>query len=109
MPRYQVSQVTPPITEDASGRPVAVDGDHYAGVVFHGGTGVDLTTSDPKGYKLTYTGPREIKPGFGVLAEVQETGDFEATVSWAFGLNRAACWRVFHLQDPVRVVVDFLH
>jgi hypothetical protein len=109
VPRYQISGVTSPITEDPSGRTVAVDGHHYAGIVFHGGTGVDLTTSDPKGYKLSYTGPGEIKAGFGVLAEAQETGDFEATLSWAFGLNRASCWRVSELQDPVRVVVDFLH
>jgi hypothetical protein len=108
VPRYQISRLTSPITEDPSGRTVAVDGHHYAGIVFHGGTGVDLTTSDPKGYKLTYTGPREIRTGFGVLAEAQETGDFEATLSWAFGLNRASCWRVSVLQDPVRVVVDFL-
>lgn len=109
VPRYRLSRATSPITEDPSGRTVAVDGHHYAGIVFHGGTGVDLTTSDPTGYKLTYTGPQEIKPGFGVLAEAQETGDFEATLSWAFGLNRASCWRVSELQDPVRVVVDFMH
>src|SRR5918999_284979 len=109
VPRYEISRITAPITEDPSGRPVEVDGDHHAGIVFHGGTGVDLTTSSPKGYKLTYQGPREIRTGFGVLAEAQETGDFEATMSWAFGLNRASCWRVTQLQDPVRVVVDFLH
>ncbi|HEV8571584.1 MAG TPA: hypothetical protein VGR49_00870 [Actinomycetota bacterium] len=109
VPRYQMSRVTPPITEDPSDRPVAVNGQHYAGIVFHGGTGVDLTTSDPKGYEQTYVGPREIQPGFEVLTEAQETGDFEATMSWVFGLNRASCWRVSTLEDPVRVVVDFLH
>lgn len=109
VPRYEISRTTPPIMEDPSGRPVAVDGRHHASMVFHGGTGVDLTTSNPRGYEVTYAGPREIKPGYKVLAEAQETGDFEATMSWAFGLNRASCWRVSELQDPVRVVVDFLH
>jgi hypothetical protein len=108
-PRYRLSRVTPPITEDGSGRPVEVDGAYHAGIVFHGGTGVEFTASDPKGYKLTYTGPREIKTGYRVLAETQETGDFEATLAWAFGLNRASCWRVSVLEDPLRVVVDFLH
>ena len=109
VPRYEIARITAPITEDPSGRHVEVDGHHHAAIVFHGGTGVDLTTSNPKGYEVTYGGPREIKPGFGVLAEAQQTGDFEATLSWAFGLNRASCWRVFQLQDPVRVVVDFQH
>jgi hypothetical protein len=109
VPRYRLSRVTPPITEDGSGRPVAVDGAYHAGIVFHGGTGVDMTTSDPKGYKVTYAGPREIKTSYRVLAEAQETGDFEATMSWAFGLNQASCWRVSELADPMRVVVDFRH
>ena len=109
VPRYEISRMAAPIMEDPSGRPVAVDGDHYAGIVFHGGTGVDLTTSNPKGYVVTYRGPREIRTGFRVLAEAQQTGDFEATLSWAFGLNRASCWRVTQLQDPLRVVVDFPH
>jgi hypothetical protein len=109
VPRYRLSRVTPPITEDGSGRPVAVDGAYHAGIVFHGGTGVDMTTSDPKGYKVTYAGPREIKTGYRVLEEAQETGDFEATMSWAFGLNQSSCWRVSKLADPMRVVVDFLH
>lgn len=108
-PRYRISRMTPPITEDGSGRPVAVDGAYHAGIVFQGGTGVDLTTSDPKGYKVTYAGPREINTGYRVLEEAQETGDFEATMSWAFGLNQASCWRVSVLDDPLRVVVDFLH
>lgn len=109
VPRFEMARTSAPIREDGSGRPVAVDGDAHSAIVFHGGTGVDLTTSNPKGYEVTYAGPREIKPGFEVLAEVQETGDFEATMSWAFGLNRASCWRVSTLADPVRVVVDFLH
>ncbi|MGH2681819.1 MAG: AMIN-like domain-containing (lipo)protein [Actinomycetota bacterium] len=65
VPRYQVIRMSPPITEDGSGRPVAVDGTYHAGIVFHGGTGVDLTTSDPKGYKVTYTGPARSSRGSG--------------------------------------------
>jgi hypothetical protein len=109
IPRYQMSRIAGPITDDPSGQPVAVDGNHYASIVFHGGTGVDMDTSNPNGYELTYRGPREIKPGYAVLTEAQETGDFEATMTWAFGLNRASCWRVSVLEDPARVVVDFLH
>jgi hypothetical protein len=108
IPRYEVFTVTPPITEDPSDQPVAMEGNNYAGIVFHGGSGVEFTNADP-GYYLTYTGPKELKPGFEVLAEAQQTGDFERTLFWAFGLTRASCWQVLELDDPVRVVIDFPH
>lgn len=108
IPRYEIGTATPPIMEDPSGEPVAVDGSNFAWIGFHGASGVEFTNADP-GYYLTYTGPREIKPGFEVLAEAQQTGDFERTLFWAFGLNRASCWHVLELSDPARVVIDFPH
>ena len=33
-------------------------------------------------------------------------GDFEGYVSWGVGLQRAACYRVFELSNPPRLVVD---
>jgi hypothetical protein len=108
IPRYEIGTATPPIYEDPSGEPVAVDGSSFASIGFHGASGVEFTNADP-GYYLTYTGPRELKPGFEVLAEAQQTGDFERTLFWAFGLTRASCWQVLELDDPVRVVIDFPH
>ncbi|MGH9167607.1 MAG: AMIN-like domain-containing (lipo)protein [Acidimicrobiia bacterium] len=108
IPRYEIGPATPPIIEDPSGEPVAVDGSSFAWIGFHGASGVEFTNEDP-GYYLTYTGPRELKPGFEVLAEAQQTGDFERTLFWAFGLTRASCWQVLELDDPLRLVIDFPH
>jgi hypothetical protein len=76
--------------------------------VFHGGTGVEFDDSE-QGYTLTYTGPRDFRRDFRSLAEARQMGDFEATLSWAFGLNSASCWKVHVLQNPLRVAIDFPH
>ena len=38
--------------------------------------------------------------------ESEETGDFEATLSWAVGLDRQAPFTATELSAPTRVVVD---
>jgi hypothetical protein len=106
LPPYAIVGATPPITEDGSGDPVSVEGSRFATVVFHGASGVDMTADE---FTITYTGPRDFQPDFPVLAEARQTGDYEATLSWAFGLHRASCWRVLELQDPLRVAIDFPH
>lgn len=108
MPRYEIGPLTLPITEAGSGHPVEVEGSQFVGIVLHGASGVEFVDADP-GYVLTYDGPRELKPGFPVLVEAQQTGDFERTLSWAFGLARASCWEVQELVDPLRLVIDFPH
>lgn len=108
LPWYEVRSITPPITEDGSGHVVGVEGAHFAGIVLHGASGVEFTDQEP-GYVLTYQGPRELRPRFEVLREAQLTGDFERTLSWAFGLAKASCWKVRVLDDPLRLVIDFPH
>jgi hypothetical protein len=105
LPPYDVKAATLPITEDGSGEPVDVEGDSFATVVFHGASEVDFTS--PEGYEITYDGPKEFRPGSGALVEATRTGDFEAVLAWAFGLNQGSCWTVQELQDPIRLVIDF--
>lgn len=107
VPRFEVRPLEAPILDDPRGAVVPMRGSSFAGVVFHGATGVAFTTSVPQGYELTYDGPRELRPDFPVLVEAEQTGDFEATLSWAFGLSRPSCWEVSVLHDPLRVVIDF--
>ena len=83
-----------------------MEGTHFATVIFQGASGVEF---NPTGYELSYTGPKDFRPGFTVLEEARQTGDFEAVLSWAFGLNSASCGQVHVLQDPARVVIDFPH
>ena len=106
LPRYELVPATPPITEDGSGDPVSMDGSRYAVIVFHGASGVDMTADE---YTVTYSGPHDFRPGYIGLAEARQTGDYEATLSWAFGLNSSSCWSVNVLQKPLRVAVDFPH
>jgi hypothetical protein len=107
LPPYEIKAATPPIVQDGSGEPVEVEGDSFAAMVIHGASGVDFTGQS--GYEITYDGPKEIRPGYKALVEATRTGDFEATLSWAFGLNEGSCWTVVELEDPLRLVIDFSH
>jgi hypothetical protein len=104
LPPYSLVDATPPITLDGSGDPISVDGSDFAVAIFHGAAGYDFAEGTP-----SYTGPKDFRPDFPVLAEARQTGDYEATLSWAFGLHGASCWRVQELQAPLRVVIDFPH
>jgi hypothetical protein len=104
LPPYDLHRATPPLREDGSGEPVSLDGSRFAWIVFHGAAGYDFIEGGP-----TYTGPRDFRRDFRTLAEARQMGDYEATLSWAFGLNSASCWKVHVLQDPLRVAIDFPH
>lgn len=94
------------LIEDGSGNPVMVAGEVLYQVVFQGASGVDLSGNQPV---ITYHGPREFRPNFRTLLEAERTGDFEATLSWGFGLRDARCPRATELRDPLRLAIDFPH
>jgi hypothetical protein len=100
IPAFTIRSVTTP-TYDGSGAPIHLAGDSYAEIVFQHSSAFDL------GGNRTYDGPTHFAPGFKVLAEVKEAGDFERVLSWAMGLSDSSCWQVSTLQNPARVVVDF--
>jgi hypothetical protein len=54
----------------------------------------------------SYSGPTDIKTGYSVLVEARQMQDFEGTVQWALGLSKSACYRVFFLTNPDRLVID---
>jgi hypothetical protein len=56
-----------------------------------------------------YHGPNLVRPGFPQLKAIAMTGDFEGHVSFAFGLANHASYRIFRLQNPQRIVIDFQH
>ena len=103
VPGYRVEYVQPPIQEDGSGATVEIDGHSFAQVRMELASGFDVTV--PEG-EIVYTGPRRIS-GSGIVAELVRTGDFEAVLTWAVGLHAQVPMRVFTLEGPPRLVVDF--
>jgi hypothetical protein len=105
LPKYELNRVRA-ISEDGSGNPVQIEGKDLFLIVFHGASGVELVGEQPV---QTYKGPRELAPRFKVLTELERSGDFEATLSWGFGLAEPRCPKVTELQNPLRLAVDFPH
>jgi hypothetical protein len=107
LPGYRVQYVEPPLTEDGSGAPVEVAGSAFVVVRMEPASGFDLETAEGV---LVYKGPSRISgadAGTSVVREVVRTGDFEAVLSWAIGLEDRVDLRVLTLRGPPRLVVDF--
>ncbi len=106
VPGYRVAYVKRPLVEDGSGDPVTVAGKVVVGVRLEPASGFDLSDEG----HLVYTGPKRIEggdSGAAVVEELVRTGDFEAVLSWAVGLDSATDFRVLRLDGPPRLVVDF--
>ena len=82
-------------TMGASGQSVTLLGDSGLLVVIRG---ADEHTS--------YSGPTDFKTGYSKLREARQVEDFEGTVQWALGLSGTACYRVYVLKNPDRLVID---
>ena len=105
LPGYRVEYVEPPLREDGSGNLVKLEGDYFVVVRMEPASGFDLSV--PEG-ELVYTGPRRIAgDGTSVVREVVRTGDFEAVLTWAIGLDLVRSFRVLTLENPARIVIDF--
>lgn len=103
LPGYRVEYVEPPLKEDGSGNPVDVAGNAFVVVRMEPASGFDLNTGEGE---LVYKGPKRLD-GTGVVKEVVRTGDFEAVLSWAVGLDSKAPFRVTTAASPSRLIVDF--
>ena len=87
-PGYRVGYTSDPITQDASGEPVAVEGDAHLTVRFEPSSGYDMEAEAE-----SYTGPERV-PGEDPITEVVRTGDFEAVLNWVIGLDAERAYRV---------------
>jgi hypothetical protein len=107
VPGYRVEYVEPPLKEDGSGNVVRIKGNHFVVVRMEQASGFDLTVAEGE---LVYKGPRRIDgadAGTSVVREVVRTGDFEAVLTWAIGLEDRVDFRVTTAQSPARLIVDF--
>lgn len=85
LPGYRVEYQTGPFTQDASGAPVTIAGDAFVVIRFEPAYGYDFETG-----ALTYEGPREIVPSSArFVREVENSGDFEAVLTWIVGVAPA--------------------
>jgi hypothetical protein len=70
-------------------------------------SGFDLTTGEGV---LVYKGPKRIDAaaaGTSVVRDMVRTGDFEAVLTWAIGLEMKVDFRVTTTKSPARLIVDF--
>lgn len=90
-------------TYDGSGLPVPIGG--------RSGLQVSLTPADAHDAagNNVYAGPGIARPRFQTLKALAFTGDFEGHVTFAFALTHPAPYRIFTLEDPRRIVIDFHH
>jgi hypothetical protein len=107
VPGFRVEYVQPPLKEDGSGNVVKIEGNAFVLVRMEQASGFDLTVDEGE---LVYKGPRRLAgsaAGTAVLREVVRTGDFEAVLSWAVGLEDKVDFRVRTAASPARLIVDF--
>ncbi len=87
-PGYDVSYQPPEVAkiQDGSGDPVAVAGGDFLVVRMFPAMTAEIDGED---VKPTYAGPRNIPAPVEarMIREVAQTGDFEAQVTWAIGLD----------------------
>lgn len=94
MPEYRLTrQATATFVRDASGQPVTLNGS--------AGIRAVLRNAD-----VTPGAPTDFKPGLPAIRQVVQIGNFERVVSYGIGLANPACFRVFELSGPTRLVID---
>jgi hypothetical protein len=107
LPGYRVEYVEPPLKEDGSGNLVRLEGNAFVLVRIEPASGFDLNTGEGV---IVYKGPKRLEgsaSGTSTVVELVRTGDFEAVLSWAVGLQDRVDFRVLRASSPTRLIVDF--
>jgi hypothetical protein len=106
-PGYDVSYQPPEVAkiDDGSGDPVAIAGAEFLVVRMFP---VMTAEIDGEDVNETYTGPRNIAAPVEarMIREVAQTGDFEAQVTWAIGLDNVHPFTVTASNDELVVEVS---
>lgn len=102
-PEMSLERASPPFAQDGSGNPIDVEGESFLRLTMRGGT------KQMEDGSSSYDGPRDFDPGFPVLVDLVEGGDFEAQSTWYLGLSEEACVSLTLLDDQPRLVIDIEH
>ena len=102
----------------ASERPAETSISAQIGATFIVGTGGKSITLEGKyGALVTmqtadghshYSGPVDIKTGDRLVVELRKVRDDGGVIQWAIGLGQVPCFRTAYLDNPTRLVIDFL-
>jgi hypothetical protein len=101
VPPFHIVRFVDELTTDPQGAAADVEGDAFVQIIFQA-FGVDLSGEEPV---EIYTGPKEFTPKLPTVLEVEELGDFEATISWGIGLSARACFVVD--ATPTSIALEF--
>lgn len=102
-PEMSLERASPPFAQDGSGFPIDVEGESFLRLTMRGGT------QQMEDGSSSYDGSRDFDPGFPVLVDLVEGGDFEAQSTWYLGLSEEACVSLTLLEDQPRLVIDIEH
>lgn len=100
-PTGRLSLAKKPYTEGASGRPIDMQGERVAQVVFQG-LSLVADTGDP-----VYTGPRELQPDLTALKHAVEFDESEGVIGWYLGFDGPGCVTIS--RDGKDIIVTFAH
>ncbi|NWO06361.1 MAG: hypothetical protein HLX50_11885 [Alteromonadaceae bacterium] len=102
VPGYHIEYIDKPVRKCGSGKVAPVAGDGWLEVRMY------PAKAHTEEWQPTVT-DRKRMPDLPVLSELELTCDFEAVVTWVFGVESPNRYQVRELSSPPRLVVDLRH
>jgi hypothetical protein len=102
VPGYHLEYVDRPVRDCGSGEPRPIAGDAW----------LEVRLSPAHAHEedgRPTVAERELRPRLPNVLEIERTCDFEAVVTWVFGVASPQRFRVLELTEPPRLVVDVAH
>ncbi|MDR9425709.1 MAG: hypothetical protein RI567_10560 [Marinobacter sp.] len=102
VPGYHIEYIDKPVRKCGSGKVTPLAGDGWLEVRMY-----PAKAHTEEGQPTVSN--RERMPKLPVLSELELTCDFEAVVTWVFGVESPNRYQVRELSNPPRLVVDLRH